>query len=191
MVRATRNRHQQNGLSAQWVSLLSPNCPGDRQRNEIFAAGTEPTTQDNTWQAIGGQLYQILPQEAADWVRENGIPQPSSGGGDAGASVIRVGNEDAGINYPGTGGYVNGVIEIKGNARGGPYRVEFGVGEQPDSWTQIGPEHGEEVQDGRAGNAGYRSIGRGYLHATIYCQPWRWSTRSALALYGRSHTARD
>lgn len=170
-------RRLHEGLPAQWYErpasvvnktvclpsglLPTPNCPGDRQRNEVFAAGSEPTTQDNIWQSIGGQLYEILPQEASDWVRENGIPQPSTGSGDSGAAVIRVGNEDAGINYPGTGGYVNGVIEIKGNARGGPYRVEFGEGEQPGSWTQIGSEHGEEVQDGRLETLDTGALGEG------------------------------
>ena len=167
--------------------LLTPNCPGDRQRNEIFASGTEPTIQDNIWQAIGGQLYQILPQEAADWIRENGIPQPASGGGDGGASVIRVGDGDAGINYPGTGGYINGVIEIKGNARGGPYRVEFGVGEQPGSWTQIGPEHGEEVQDGRLETLDTSTMGEGtYTLRLIVNRPE--GVREVRSLFTVDHT---
>ncbi|MFN8445057.1 MAG: transglycosylase domain-containing protein [Caldilineaceae bacterium] len=140
--------------------LVSPNCPGDHQRSEIFAAGTEPTTQDNVWQAVGGTVYEILPQEAADWVRENGIPQPASSSG-SDATAIRVGDSDVGINYPGTGGYVNGSIEIKGNARGGPYRLDFGPGEQPDTWTQIGSEHGEEVQDGRLETLDTSGLGEG------------------------------
>ena len=35
-----------------------------------------------------------------------------------------------------------------GNARGGPYRLEFGNGLDPQAWTPIGSEHGEEVTNG-------------------------------------------
>ncbi len=138
--------------------LPSPNCPGDRQRNEIFAAGSEPTTPDNIWQAVGGQLYQIFPQEAADWVRENGIPQPSS---PSTSFSFRVGDENAGINYPGSGAYIRGTVVISGNAKGGPYKVEYGVGEQPGDWTQIGPEHGEEVQAGQLEVLDTNNLGEG------------------------------
>ena len=41
------------------------------------------------------------------------------------------------------------MVNIMGNARGGPYRVEFGAGLDPQQWTQIGPEHGEEISNGR------------------------------------------
>ena len=63
--------------------------------SEIFVAGTEPTISDNIWQAfdidretgllagpttppdrIEKRVFQILPREAADWVRESGLAQP-------------------------------------------------------------------------------------------------------------------
>jgi penicillin-binding protein 1C len=126
--------------------LPTPNCPGDRQRSEIFVAGTEPTKPDNVWQSFGDQVYEILPQEAADWVRENGVPQPLT---TSSSPVLTVGDADAGINSPGSGAYVTGAVEMRGNARGGPYRLDYGSGTQPESWTQIGPEHGEEVNNAR------------------------------------------
>ncbi|MCB0081365.1 MAG: transglycosylase domain-containing protein [Caldilineaceae bacterium] len=139
-------------------------CPGDRQRYELFVAGTEPTLADNIWQPFEidsetGKLaspstpperrevrvYEILPQEAADWVRENGITQPPTEQSGLLASDV---DPDVAIIFPPPQGYVKDVVEIRGNARGGSYRVEFGPGDDPQSWQQIGPEHGEEVSNG-------------------------------------------
>lgn len=143
--------------------LPTPECQS--QRNEIFLAGTEPTLPDNIWQSFEidqetGKLagpntpperrqnvvYEMLPQEAADWVRENGIAQPPTE--QAGVSLAAF-DPDAAIITPSLNGYVSGAAEIVGNARGGPYRLEFGAGLDPQQWTQIGPEHGEEVVNGR------------------------------------------
>lgn len=138
-------------------------CPGNYQRNELFVAGTEPSISDNIWQAFdidvesGGlatgmtpperiqtRVFQMLPQEAADWVRENGIPQPP-----ATDAAVRLEdfNPDAAIIEPMLGGYIGGVFEVRGNARGGPFRLEYGAGTDPQEWAQIGPEHGHEVEN--------------------------------------------
>lgn len=124
--------------------LPTPTCQS--QRNEIFIAGTEPTLPDNIWQVFNGTVYEMLPQEAADWVRENGIAQPPTG---QTAVSIEAFDPDTAIITPTLNGYVTGMVDIMGNARGGPYRVEFGAGLDPQQWTQIGPEHGEEVANGR------------------------------------------
>ncbi len=142
--------------------LPTPQCLN--QRNEIFVAGTEPTQPDTIWQSfeidtetgllagpatpperVQVRTYQMLPQEAADWVRESGIAQPPTE-----QSVNRPEDfdQDAAIIQPSLNGYISGLTEIIGNARGGPYRVEFGRGLDPQEWTQIGPEHGEEVNNG-------------------------------------------
>jgi penicillin-binding protein 1C len=142
--------------------LPSPSC--QRQRSELFIAGTEPNVVDNIWQpfeidAATGLLansstppenrqtrvYMILPPEANDWVASSGIPQPPTG-----VSSMEFDPEVA-IIYPEPGGYVSGQIEIRGNARGGDfrnYRVEFGPGLDPGQWTQIGPEHGNQIENG-------------------------------------------
>lgn len=144
--------------------LPSPSCPGANQRDEIFIAGTEPSIEDNVWQAFeidtgNGQLatattpperrtfqvFQILPQEAADWVRESGIPQPPT---TASAGSFQDFDPDVAIISPLINSYINGAREIKGNARGGPYRMEIGAGLDPQQWTQIGPEHTNEVISG-------------------------------------------
>ncbi|MEM7133757.1 MAG: transglycosylase domain-containing protein [Chloroflexota bacterium] len=138
-------------------------CPGSRQRYETFVAGTEPTLSDDIWQPFDidletGQLagpgtpperreirvYEILPQEAADWVRESGIAQPPTE-----VSTLRTidADPDVAILSPPPGGYAGGIIEILGNAKGGSYRVEFGRGDDPQEWTQIGPEHGGDIDN--------------------------------------------
>lgn len=136
--------------------LPTPTCQS--QRNEIFVAGTEPTLPDNIWQVFNGTVYQILPQEATDWVRENGIAQPATG---QAAINLDAFDPDAAIITPTLNGYVTGNINIMGNARGGPYRVEFGSGLEPQQWTQIGPDHGEEVSNGRLEGLETSTLGEG------------------------------
>jgi penicillin-binding protein 1C len=141
--------------------LPTESCPPSSQRNEIFVAGSEPTLSDNIWQPFEldretGQLaspstpperretqvFQILPQSAQDWVRSSGIAQPPT---ETSAVSFEDFDPDAAIIDPLSDGYIGGTYEIKGNARGGPYRLEIGRGQEPQEWTQIGPEHGEEV----------------------------------------------
>src|SRR5690606_30420526 len=139
--------------------LPSPSCQS--QRSEIFVAGTEPTLVDNIWQPFEidtttGQLagpntppenrttrvYQILPQEAADWVRENGIEQPPT---TIAAPPIESFDPDVAIISPLVNDFIGGAYEVRGNARGGPFRLEFGRGLDPQEWTPIGDERGDEV----------------------------------------------
>jgi hypothetical protein len=90
----------------------------------------------------------ILPPEANDWVQNSGIPQPPRG---SGQSTFVDFDPDVAITWPEPGGYIGGQVEIRGNARSGDfrnYRIEFGPGLEPSSWTQIGPEHGNQVENG-------------------------------------------
>jgi penicillin-binding protein 1C len=157
--------------------LPTDSCPASSQRTELFVAGTEPTLSDNIWQAFEidtetGQLaspltpperkqirvYQILPQEAADWVAESGIPQPPSE-----QTTVNLANfdPDTAIISPTLNGYIGGVFEVKGNARGGPYRLEYGYGLDPSEWIPIGGEHGEEVVNGRLETFDTTAVGEG------------------------------
>ena len=171
-------RKYHEGLPAQWYdappgivqravcqpSGLLPTDQCQEQRAEIFVAGTEPTISDNVWQEfeidretgllagpttpperIEKRVYEILPQEAADWVRDNGIPQPPT---ETASLRLEDFDPDSAIISPTLGSYIAGQIEFIGNARGGPYRLEIGQGLEPAEWTQIGPEHGEEIQNG-------------------------------------------
>lgn len=140
-------------------------CPPSSQRSEIFVAGTEPTISDNIWQAFDidretGKLaaastpperretrvYQILPPEADDWVRESGIEQPPTEA--SGFATLAEFDADAAIVTPLVNDYIGGLYEVKGNARGGTRRLEYGRGIDPQEWIQIGQEHGDDVQNG-------------------------------------------
>lgn len=144
--------------------LPTETCPGSSQRAEIFVAGTEPTLSDNIWQAFEidtetgflaspltpperkeTRVYQILPQEAADWVADSGIPQPPTQ-----QTVVNIEDfdPDAAIISPTLNSYIGGIVELTGNARGGPFRVEYGRGLDPGEWIPIGGERGEEVVNG-------------------------------------------
>ena len=144
--------------------LPTEHCPGSRQRYELFLAGTEPTLPDEIWQPFeidteSGQLagpgvpperrevrvYQMLPAEAADWVRESGIEQPPT---ELSSFQAIDADPNIAILFPLSGGYAGKEIEIRGNAKGGSYRVEFGRGDDPQEWQQIGPEHGGDIENG-------------------------------------------
>ncbi len=94
-------------------------CP--RTRTELFLAGTAPTAYDDLYRAIaidtrtGGlagagtpgeyvttQVFLVLPPEAQEWARQNGIPQPPgevmAGPGEAEAA-LRVTSPDANTVY--------------------------------------------------------------------------------------------
>ena len=144
-------------------SGLLPTEQCQEQRTELFVAGAEPTISDNIWQEfeidretgllagpttpperIEKRIYEILPQEAADWVKESGIPQPPT---ETASLRLEDFDPDSAIISPTLGSTIGGQIEFIGNARGGPYRLEIGAGLEPSEWTQIGPEHGEEIQN--------------------------------------------
>jgi penicillin-binding protein 1C len=147
------------------VSGLLPNehCPN--RVNALFIEGTEPTdycsvhrvervnrqtgklaTACTPPELVEERVYEVYPPEAADWVREQGIPQPPTqrdeiyGCGPEGGEVA--------ILDPTLGGHVKGVVSIRGNARSGGfsfYRLEFGEGLNPSAWSQIGGDHFNQV----------------------------------------------
>jgi penicillin-binding protein 1C len=142
--------------------LLPTDACQDR-RAEIFVAGTEPTVSDNIWQAfdidretgllagpttpperVEQRVYQILPREAADWVRESGLPQPPT---QSSAARPEDFDPDSAIISPTVGSYIAGQLDVIGNARGGPFKLEIGAGLDPQEWTLIGAERGDEVQN--------------------------------------------
>ncbi len=148
------------------VSGLLPteHCP---VHEELFIEGTEPTEYCNVHRVervnratgklatvctppelVEERVYEIYPPEAADWIREQGIPQPPTqrdeiyGCSPAGEEVI--------ILQPMLGGHVKGVVSVRGNARSGDfafYRLEFGEGLNPSSWSQIGGDHYNQVDN--------------------------------------------
>ncbi|MBX3000281.1 MAG: transglycosylase domain-containing protein [Caldilineaceae bacterium] len=187
-------RKYHEGLPARWYerpenittrsvcspSGLLPSSYCQRQRAEIFIAGTEPNVVDNIWQPFEvdsesgllaasttpaenrrTQVYMILPPEANDWVQNSGIAQPPRG---TSQGFFVDFDPEVAITWPEPGGYISGQIEIRGNARSGDfrnYRIEFGPGLEPSSWTQIGPEHGEQIENGTLEFLDTRSLAEG------------------------------
>ena len=145
--------------------LPTEHCP--QPVHEIFIEGNEPMTHCDVHQAFRvnretGRLatvytppelvdeivYEIYPSEAADWVRENEIPQPPTqydtyGPSPASGPVVIV--------SPSPYAYVKGIFPIMGNAKAGNfafYRLEYGPGLNPDSWSLIGGDHHHQVDNG-------------------------------------------
>ncbi len=146
--------------------LPTDDCP--TRREELFIAGTEPRAYDTVYRAyevnretgklatqytprelVERRVYMIFPPEAADWVREAGIPQPPKQYDDMyGPGPV---DPEVAIIEPKPYSYVRGIIPIIGNAQMGDfrsYRVEFGEGLNPGAWIQIGPEHYNPVGNG-------------------------------------------
>jgi penicillin-binding protein 1C len=150
------------------VSGLLPTELVTRTVSEIFIKGTEPTAYDNVLQKVricksSGKLatvycppdqveervYAIFPADAADWVRENNIPQPPREYDDTFGPPI--GSGDVAILSPEPYSYITGTVQIVGNARGDGfqfYRVQFGEGLDPAAWTQVGGDHHNAVERG-------------------------------------------
>ncbi len=144
--------------------LPTEHCP--HQVREIFIEGNEPTTYCDVHQSFRvnretGRLatvytppelvdeivYEIYPADAADWVRENNILQPPTqydtyGPSPASGPVVIV--------DPPPYAYIKGILPIIGNARAGNfafYRLEYGPGLNPDSWSLIGGDHHNQVDN--------------------------------------------
>ncbi len=145
--------------------LPTPYCP--ERVKELFIAGTEPKTVDNIWQPfriykpngklatvydppdqVEEKVFPIYPPEAADWVRENNIPQPPIEYDTTYRSPTQAG--DVAIVSPASYSSIHGVVTIVGNARLDnldTYRVAFGKGLDPTQWTQIGGDHHNRVDN--------------------------------------------
>lgn len=146
--------------------LPTPYCP--ERVKELFIAGTEPKTFDNIWQVfriykpngklatvydppdqVEEKVFPIYPNEAADWVRENNIPQPPVEYDTTYRSPSQSG--DVAIVTPASYSTVQGVITVVGNARLDnldTYRLSYGKGLDPTQWTQIGSDHHERIDNG-------------------------------------------
>ncbi|OQY22155.1 MAG: hypothetical protein B6I34_06285 [Anaerolineaceae bacterium 4572_32.1] len=144
--------------------LPTEHCPNTA--TEVFIEGNEPTTHCDVHQVFRvnretGRLatvytppelvdeivYEIYPAGAADWVRENEIPQPPTqydtyGPSPASGPVV--------IINPTPYAYVKGIFPIIGNAKAGDfafYRLEYGPGLDPDGWSLIGGDHHNQVDN--------------------------------------------
>jgi len=141
-------------------------CP--KRRTEIFIQGTEPKVKDNLHQAfrickpsgklatvycppdqVETKVFMIYPPEAADWVRENNLPTPPTTYDDTYGPPTAAG--PVAISEPPPYSYVHDIVPIVGSATAPDfqlYRLEFGPGLDPTSWTQIGGDHYNQVDNG-------------------------------------------
>jgi hypothetical protein len=146
--------------------LPTADCP--RGGSDLFLAGQTPKQPDNIYQAfeINSQngkratactppelrqrvVYEVYPPNAADWVRDQGVPQPPVDL-DGPCGDIEV-TGDVAIASPLFGQRTKGAVPITGNARGGDfraYKLEVAPAAAPDQWIAIGPEHGEQISNG-------------------------------------------
>lgn len=155
-------RVQVDGLSG-----LLPTEYSEYVVTELFLEGATPTQQDNIHQAIrinrqNGKLatantppelvetrvYEVYPPVAADWVRENDIPQPPTEYDDTAGAAS---SGPVAILEPRPYEYVKGQIAISGNVQLDNlqlYRLEYGRGLNPSNWQQLGSDHGNQVERG-------------------------------------------
>lgn len=136
--------------------LPTKECP--QVVREVFIKGNEPTQPDNIWKAFrifvpNGKLatafnppdqvttvvYPIYPPQAADWVKENNIPQPPTEFDTTYAGSAAGG--DLAIFLPSNYSSVKGAVEVRGNAKMPDmreWRLNVGAGLDPGEWLTIG-----------------------------------------------------
>ncbi len=136
--------------------LPTKECP--QVVREVFIQGNEPTQPDNIWKPFriftpNGKLatafnppdqvttvvYPIYPPQAADWVKENNIPQPPTEFDTTYAASAAGG--DLAIFSPANYSSVKGAVEVRGNAKMGDmreWRLNVGAGLDPAEWLTIG-----------------------------------------------------
>jgi membrane carboxypeptidase/penicillin-binding protein PbpC len=124
---------------------------------ELFIAGTQPTLYDNIYQAfavnretgrlatlytppelVENRVYQIYPEEAAEWARENGVEAPPT----EFDTITQPGNEsrNARIFLPQNFAVVDGEVAVWGTAAGDNfsfYRLAYFEGLTPDNLQTI------------------------------------------------------
>jgi membrane peptidoglycan carboxypeptidase len=151
------------------VSGLLPTENSPVKVRELFLEGTEPKVPDNVHQvyrvnretgklAVTGctppelieeQVYEIFPPVARDWVAETNIPQPPREYDDTCSSAVAAG--PVAITFPRPYEYVSGGLVITGSARLDGfsfYRLEYGPGLSPLSWSVLGGDHHSPVDNG-------------------------------------------
>mgnify|MGYP001057884761 FL=1 len=158
------------GIVTATVDTVSGKLPTEYSpatRQEVFIEGTVPTEPDDMHVPIQidrttGQLatpycppeevettvFTVYPAEAADWVAEEGLPQPPTEMCSAhGPSYA---DQDVALISPRAYQSVGGVVTITGNARAGSqerFWLEVGAGTNPVQWMPVTGESGERVDN--------------------------------------------
>lgn len=134
--------------------------------NEVFLTGNEPVQVDTLYrnfeidretgllatvftppELIEAHAYMVVPDEAQIWAANAGIPVPPTEYDAVQAPSFQVG---AHITSPLLFAKINGMVQIRGSASGADftsYRLEFGQGLNPQTWTQIGTDSTSPVNE--------------------------------------------
>jgi membrane carboxypeptidase/penicillin-binding protein PbpC len=139
--------------------------------NEVFLSGNEPVQVDTLYQnfeidretgllatvftppeLVESHAYLVVPDEAKIWAVNAGIPVPPTEYDAIQAPSFQAG---AHITSPLLFAKVNGMVQIRGSASGADftsYRLEFGQGLNPQTWTQIGTDSTTPVNEDMLGS---------------------------------------
>lgn len=142
------------GTEPTQVSRVVQKFPINKETGKLAGPGTPPDK-------VEEKVMYVFPPQAADWI--NGWTDdekklfalaPLEFDAQAGSTIAQ---GEVAIATPADGSYVSpllaaGPIEIKGNAKGGNwvgYKLAFapGFSPAPDKFQQIGPDHGEQVDN--------------------------------------------
>lgn len=161
------------GLEVYRVCSVSGLKPSDHcaTREELMIPGTEPTQADTLSQVylvnretgklatiytppelVEERVYIILPPEAHDWIESLPEEQRATYQPPSEYDTIYGPNQtqaEVSITSPTTYSYVGGIVPITGNVKGDVafYRIVLGEGMNPTAWTQIGPDHNNQVDN--------------------------------------------
>lgn len=148
-------------------SGLLPTAACPSVAREVFLNGTEPAGADTLYRAlevnretgklatvftppelVERRVYLMVPAEAADWARTQGMPVPPN---DYDTLQPPPASKDVNITSPGMFDALNGKVSFLGTAAGehfSEYRIQVGQGLNPQSWMQVGSDHTVPVEDG-------------------------------------------
>jgi membrane carboxypeptidase/penicillin-binding protein PbpC len=140
-------------------------CPN--VTNEVFLAGSQPLQADNLYQVyqinkesgllatiftpfdlVEKRVYMDVPDFAQAWAKSEEILQPPS---HYDTILEPLPLPEVHIRAPQLFADVRGTVEITGSASGADfshYRLEYGLGLNPQTWVQIGENSSSRVEDG-------------------------------------------
>lgn len=122
----------------------------DKRTGELATPSTPPSERED-------KVIEVYPPEWQAWAKAAGKEEPPKAPGAQDPSAPppplsnREGNSTFMIASPATGAAVRGEVEIRGTATGkgfASYRVEFGEGLNPTTWSPIGGSHTGPVENG-------------------------------------------
>jgi membrane peptidoglycan carboxypeptidase len=135
---------------------------------EVFLTGSEPVGTDTLYreleinretgklatvftpsELVEKQVYLVVPAEAADWARAQGLPVPPA---DYDTIQPPAASADVNITSPEMFATLRGKVTFQGTAAGNnfaEYRMQVGQGLNPQAWIQVGEDVTQPVSAGK------------------------------------------